>query len=329
MPFDLLTNDPYIRPINLRRDLDEVANLVETCFADHMDAEGRAYLQNIRRIGREGNPFYLDTGSPETSSVPFHGYVCVENDKIIGNITLIYIKKKEQNIYFVANVAVDPQHRHQGIAKRLTRRALQHAREHNGKSLLLQVREDNPIAIHLYESLGFYEITRRTNWGIDHRPAVLTESLNSIKVKPRSTENWPQQKKWLEQIYPEKVTWFLPFQLSNQEPGFFNSLSRWLNSESIQFWEAKDGERLVGLASLEVINPFQNYLWLATSPAFEEQAIPPLVSTIAHHTSHPNRIQLNYPAHRAVTAFQSIGMNDLNTLIWMENDLPFAENFAR
>ena len=64
-------------------------------------------------------------------------------------------------------------------------------------------------------------------------------------------------------------------------PGFFNSLSRWLNSESIHFWEAKDGNRLIGLASLEAVDPYQDYLWIATSPSFEELAIPALVSAIA------------------------------------------------
>ena len=319
-----ITNEPHIRPINLRKDLNQVANLVEVCFADHMDAEGRAYLQNIRRIGREGNPFYLDTGSPETSPVPFHGYIWEENSKIIGNITLIFLKKKNQNIYFVANVAVDPQYRNHGIARKLTKRALQHAREHNGKSVLLQVREDNPGAIHLYDSLGFFEINRRTSWGLDHHPTSLPANVSSVVVKNRSSESWPQQKKWLEQIYPEKVTWFLPFQLSKHEPGFFNSLSRWLNSESIHFWEAKDGNRLIGLASLEAVNPYQDYLWIATSPAFEELAIPALVSAIARRNSHPDRIVLNYPAHRAISAFQTVGMKDLNTLIWMENDLPYS-----
>jgi ribosomal protein S18 acetylase RimI-like enzyme len=326
MPFLPQNTGIHIRPIHLRKDLNEVADLVDACFADHMDAEGRAYLQNIRRLGKEGNSYYLDATSPETSPVPFHGYVWVENGKIIGNITLIYLRKKEKNIYFIANVAVDSQYRGRGIARQMTERAIQHVREHGGKSIILQVREDNPVAIHLYESLGFYEITRRTNWGFDHRPQNPTQELNAIKVKPRKEESWNQEKKWLEEIYPEKVTWFLPFQLSKHEPGVLNWLSRWLNTESIQFWEAKEGERLLGLASLEVINPFQDYLWLATSPAYEGIAIPALISFIARRVCHPNKIMINYPAYRAVAAFQAVGMKELNTLIWMENNPSFPKN---
>jgi ribosomal protein S18 acetylase RimI-like enzyme len=322
MSLSTLPNDAHIRPIHLRIDLTAVTDLVEQCFAEHMDAEGRAYLRNMRRIGREGDPYYLDASAPETSPVPFHGYVYVENKQIIGNITLIYLQKKDKNIYFIANVAVDPKFRGQGIGRKLTSRALQHVREHNGSSVILQVREDNPTAIHLYQSLGFYEMTRRTSWGFDQRPEFVPHKNNpSIHIQRRKKENWIQQKKWLEELYPEKVTWFLPFQLSKYEPGFLNSFNRWLNSESLQFLEGVENDHLLGLATLEGINPFQDFLWLATSPAYEETIIPPLVSFIAHRALFPKKIQVNYPAQRAVSSFQSAGMVELNTLIWMENTL--------
>jgi GNAT superfamily N-acetyltransferase len=312
----------HIRPIRLRTDINEVTNLVDICFADHMDAEGRAYIQNIRRIGKEGNSYYLDAVSPESSPVPFHGYVWEENNRILGNITLIYGRKRNQDIYFIANVSVEPSHRGQGIGRKLTKRALQHVREHNGKSVILQVREDNPIAIHLYESLGFNELTRRTTWGFDHTVGYqIQPEYTRIKIKTRSSENWPQQKEWLQQIYPEKVTWFLPFSLPRYEPGFFNALNRWLNSESIHFYEALDGEKVIGLATLEQVTPYQDYIWIATSPAFEELAIPSLIAAITRTTSHPQNIQLNYPSHRAADAFQIAGLKELNTLIWMENTL--------
>jgi ribosomal protein S18 acetylase RimI-like enzyme len=323
MALALQTTDPHIRPIRLRRDLAEVTNLVELCFSDHMDLEGRTYLQNIRRVGRDGDPYYLDATSPETSPLPFHGYIWVENNRIVGNVTLIYMKKNGQNLYFVANVSVDPEYRGHGIARMLTRRAMRHAQEHNGHSVTLQVREDNQIAISLYESLGFVEYTRRTNWGIQKRPPNLTNlTTPAIKIAPRQTENWSQQREWLNQLYPEKVSWFLPYQLSKQEPGFFNDFSRWLNGDSLHFWQATQAEKLIGLATLENINLLQDYLWIATSPAYEEIAIPALVSKIARRSLHPLRIQVNYPAHRAVAAFQALGMKEINTLIWMEYTIP-------
>ncbi len=320
--------DPHIRLINLRKDLTPVANLVEECFAEHMDAEGKAYIQHIRRAGHDERSYYLDAFSPEASSIPFHGYVWEEEGKIIGNATLIFIKKSDRNLYFIANVAVKPEFRNRGIARKLTERAIKHIKEHGGKSVVLQVREDNPAAIHIYESLGFDEITRRTNWVPERVIPPMRKSQANILVTWRKAEDWPQQKTWLEEIYPDSVALFLPFQITKHEPGLLNQLMRWLDSESIKFLAARDGDHLIGLASLETINPFQDYLWLATSPAFEESAIFSLVTYILHHSRHPQKIQVNYPAHRADSVFKQAGMTELNTLIWMENKLSNLPNVS-
>jgi ribosomal protein S18 acetylase RimI-like enzyme len=318
---DIQPDNPHVRPIRLRKDLSRIADLVELCFADHMDAEGRTYLHHIRKAGSDANSYYLDARSPETSTIPFHGYVWEENGQIIGNITLIYLKKNNQALYFIANVAVSPEHRNQGIAKELTLRAMQHVKEHDGKSVVLQVREDNPTAIHIYESLGFYEINRRTNW-VPGEKIVDKKALSSnVEVTHRKSEDWSQQKLWLQDTYPENVAWFLPFQLSKHEPGIWKTLMRWLDSEFIRFWSAREGERLLGLATLETINPFQDYIWIASSLAFEEKAILALVPFVLKKVKKPQKIQINYPAHRAVDAFTQAGLKELNTLIWMENQL--------
>ena len=44
---------PQLRPLNIVRDLPGVADLVEKCFADTMDAEGRNYIQQMRRAGQD------------------------------------------------------------------------------------------------------------------------------------------------------------------------------------------------------------------------------------------------------------------------------------
>ena len=39
----ILAQTPQLRPLNILRDLPGVADLVEKCFADTMDSEGRRY----------------------------------------------------------------------------------------------------------------------------------------------------------------------------------------------------------------------------------------------------------------------------------------------
>ncbi len=313
--------DPHIRLIHLRKDLFPVADLVELCFAEHMDSEGRAYLRHIRSAARDENSLYLDASTPETSQIPFHGYVWVEDGKIIGNVTLIYTNKRNQPLYFIANVAVAPAYRNRGIGRELTLRAIQHVRDHGGNSVILQVREDNPSAIHIYESLGFQEINRRTTWIWNGSRPPKQKLLPGMSISRRKKEDWPQHRLWLESIYPETVSWFLPFLFKNHEPGFLNDFVRWLDAQSIQFWSVRQGEHLMGIASLESVNPFQDYLWLTSSPAYEENAIQAIVPFILHRSRRPQKIMANYPAHRAEAAFEAAGMKVLNTLIWMENHL--------
>ena len=57
----------------------------------------------------------------------------------------------------IANVATHPEYRGRGIARALTMTALDHARYHNAVATWLQVRDDNPDAIHIYKTCGFEE----------------------------------------------------------------------------------------------------------------------------------------------------------------------------
>ncbi len=55
----------------------------------------------------------------------------------------------------VANIAVDPAHRREGIAKALLLDAVRYATRHGVTRVTLEVRVSNDAAIRLYESLGF------------------------------------------------------------------------------------------------------------------------------------------------------------------------------
>lgn len=64
----------------------------------------------------------------------------------------------------VMTVATDPGYQGRGIARRLLVTLLERARALRAESVLLEVRVDNPSAIHLYESLGFTQLGRRRGY---------------------------------------------------------------------------------------------------------------------------------------------------------------------
>ncbi len=71
----------HIRPVDIRKDLPAIADLIERCFAQTMDDEGREYIGRIRQIGK--NTQLLQAGKPraEQSSDSMRGYVWEEDGR--------------------------------------------------------------------------------------------------------------------------------------------------------------------------------------------------------------------------------------------------------
>jgi ribosomal protein S18 acetylase RimI-like enzyme len=313
--------DPHIRSTKLRQDLIPIADLIELCFAEHMDAEGRDYIRNIRAATKSYESILLDSSSPETSFLPFHGYIWEENGKIIGNLTLIPVRRRLKDSYFIANVAVHPDHRGKGIARMLTDRAIAHVREHRGKQIFLQVREDNQVAVHIYQSHGFEEIARRTLWNFDRGAPAAKNSPGDIRISSRRKEDWSQQRVWLNEIYPPTISWNLPFYLEKMAPTLLNWLDRFLSGETQRTWSVRNASHLLGTITLEKRGEPYDYLWVATSPVWENLVIQTGLPAVLRSVLNPKKLAINYPAGRAVQSFHNAGMVESNTLIWMKNSI--------
>lgn len=64
----------------------------------------------------------------------------------------------------ISNVAVHPDYRGMGIGASLIGRLIDHATRNGVGSFTLEVREDNGLAIKLYEKLGFRSVGMRKNY---------------------------------------------------------------------------------------------------------------------------------------------------------------------
>lgn len=309
--------DPHIRPIELRRDLASIADLIDLCFAAHMDAEGRDYIRHVRQIARGLGNFFAEGTTPENSQLPFHGYVWEENGVIIGNLTLIQVRKLDRRTYLIANVAVHPDWRGRRIGRLLTERAIAHVRVHGGQKIHLQVRVDNPSAVHIYQELGFEEMARRTTWVPGKEPFPVLESGDDVLVTKRRREEWPQQKEWLRAIYPYSLTWNLPFSMERLKPGFWNWLSIFLNGGNLRGWSVLKNGLNIGTAVWESGFSGCDYVWLGTTGNCENEAIGSLLPVVLRTVSRPGRININYPAAHALDVFHNAGMVEEHTLIWM------------
>ncbi|HEX6940320.1 MAG TPA: ribosomal protein S18-alanine N-acetyltransferase [Longimicrobiales bacterium] len=64
----------------------------------------------------------------------------------------------------LGNIAVAPEHRGRGIAKRLMDAVIEDMRERGVRELFLEVRVTNSVARHLYEQYGFEEVGCRADY---------------------------------------------------------------------------------------------------------------------------------------------------------------------
>jgi ribosomal-protein-alanine N-acetyltransferase len=83
-------------------------------------------------------------------------FVCVVQGEVVGKVELMMGEEKGEYVGYVRRLAVHPNHREKGYAKKLMNHMLNFAKEKGIKTLDLHVTESNKPAIRLYESLGFY-----------------------------------------------------------------------------------------------------------------------------------------------------------------------------
>lgn len=65
---------------------------------------------------------------------------------------------------FIDNIAVDPEHRRQGVGRSITAALIAEAKRIGGNFISLEVRPSNEAAVKLYRSLGFENVGFRKNF---------------------------------------------------------------------------------------------------------------------------------------------------------------------
>lgn len=302
--------DPHIRPVNPQRDLSAVADVIDACFSATIDPDGRRYLQRLRQAAQRGG-----------IGISLQGLVWEDDGKVIGNLTIIPFREGNRVLNLIANVAVLPEHRRKGIGRALTRRALELSAERGTASAWLHVRDDNPAAQQLYRSLGFVERASRTTWQWEPRDGKPTLASNRGSIRQLRRADWDRQRAWLEENYPPEVCWNLGFHPDRLKTGFWTGLIRWLEGGAVAQWAAYQNNSLMGSLAWEPTTSYADVLWAASSADMDEQAFHLLLPHAIHSLEARRPLAVNYPAGRAVSAFQDANFKALHTLIWMEAKL--------
>jgi len=314
----------HIRPFDVRSDLLAVSNLVEVCFADRLSRDGEALLRKMRASA--GNKRFQQWAHHVAGrvSMPFTGFVWVEDGEVVGNLSLIPYKMEKRSFYMIANVAVHPTCQRRGIGRALVQRALRFLEPRQVDGIWLQVDKENQAAIRLYLQEGFVEQTRRTTWYLDPddlMPGTGSPGNYDWHVQSRTIGHWGEQRQWLRRAYPAQVRWHLPIKLSTLRGGILGVLARaFYVDPEIKQWSITSQDTLEGVISWQSSKRHSDWVWVAASPGKEGLVLETFFSKGRVRHPFPRRVRLDYPAEQAEDPLRHVGFQPSRTLIWMRHN---------
>jgi ribosomal protein S18 acetylase RimI-like enzyme len=311
-----ISTTKQVRPFDVRRDMGPVADLVELCFADTLDPEGKRFIQRMRSAAKNKGFLSWAAVNAEWLNMPLSGYVWEQDNILVGNISLIPYNIEGQRSYLIANVAVHPDYRRLGIARELTVQAMEHARKRGAPGIRLHVREENDQALELYKSMGFVEHARRTTWVSTTETPQDELGIKSIFSTPQGYQ-WLILRDWIRHNYPPEVTWHLPLNSKVLRSGLWGSICRLFNKTRNRQWVAQHDDKALAGLIWQTSNSYADLLWLAAPSDVDDKIIQTLLNHTRKQLGTQRPLKLDYPARHFAQGIRKGGFTPQQTLIWM------------
>jgi len=317
-----LSKGSHIRTMNVHKDLNVIADLIEESFSLHNDVDGQAFLRQMRQAAKFSN--YFGVSSNLLDSIPMNpaGFVWDEGGQIIGNISIIPFIQYGQKIFLIANVAVLPEHRRKGIARALTHHAITYLSGKGVQHIWLQVNQLNQGAIDLYHQLGFEDQCCRSSWHLlPENKHVSDKKLidRSLLTRRRNNREWQFHKEWLARVYPDKIIWHFPVRIKDFAPDSFWDPERWFEILKLRHWAVSVDDEPIGFMTWQKTESFADSLWMAPDPRLDESAsIASMLQALPERVGRNRPLSVDYPCGRGVEILKSAGFSFVRSLIWMK-----------
>lgn len=304
-----------LRPIDSRRDMAALADLMEAGFGGALDPEGRRLIAEMRSFGRAGwlgwmaGRFFLPP-----AAYPL-GYVWSEADRLVGNASILPVDLRGTR-WVVANVAVLPEFRRRGIARSMVVACLDLARRRRASEVMLQVEPENSAAVRLYEQLGFVTVRVRTQF---RRPAGPPPRISPDDARPRTAAEWREHYRLAATAYPEGLLWPVPLQARLFRPELLPGL---LGLAGQRHWVSVEAGRIrAGLTARADWDPTFWRLIVVTSPEARGRVESGLIAAALQGLEADHGAVLDYPAGGADEMLRALGFLPERTLAWMRLEL--------
>ncbi len=288
------------RPINLRRDVRQVLELLDLAFGPILDANGRRILDSRANLQYQ-LPSLMRFNLTSKGITP--GFVWEEDGRIVGNVSLV--QSELPGRFLVANVAVHPSFRRRGIARMLMEVSIEHIQSNAGREIMLQVESSNVAAIELYKSLGFNDIGTIRRWETTPtRLRKLPLSDKEIEVRPLDRRDWVAAYHLDRSSLNPNLNWPAPKERDYYKSGLWQWLSNFLNGRKKETWiiasptSHSKKQKLVGLASIYSEWGRPHSLELRVLPSWQSHIERPLLAKLIRRLRYlrNTNILIDHPA---------------------------------
>jgi ribosomal protein S18 acetylase RimI-like enzyme len=309
-----------LRPVNLTRDLGQIAALMELVFGPDMDPQSRSAMREMQLLAHSGPWLWLLASLNQVGEGFSPGFVWVEQGRVIGNVSVRRAGTRGEG-WLIGNVAVHPDYRRRGIALALMQAALGLMHARGGRWAGLLVEHDNQAALRLYERMGFYRLGAVTTW--QGRPPG-TAAARQPALRRLRPDEWEAEYQLARNARPAPLKWMEPLSRSDFRAGWPRGLVNFLRGRREEHWVAAEGERLLAALRIRVS-------WAGDAHEIAIFVHPQVrgvyeASLLAHGLARLPRgaraVQVEHPAGDtgAESALRDLGLTPVRTLVHMKLD---------
>ncbi len=318
-----------VRRLNPRRDLAQVAGVIEEGFGLDLTEQGWRTLREMRLLSRLGPVlWWLVATSPDFRE--YHsGFVWVEDGKIVGTLHITRPTLHSRR-WLISNVAVCGSYRRRGIARSLVQAALDWAREQGGEVAFLRVQRDNIAAWSLYEGFGFSPLYDAVDLRLAQVPPVQKVVWDEVSLAPYHARQWPQVRELARVVIPADFRWLEPRRIADFRSGLERRLSDWWADLTAgrKTWRvvAQRGERIVAALAVKIAGRRGAHsLSLHVHPdcrgRIEEMLVTEALCGLWPHRDRATVIALPISYAEIVTVLKQYGFSEQKRLTLMQRSL--------
>lgn len=255
------SSEGKLRPMNPARDLRTIAALIQEAFANELDERARTALRELYWMGRlwpfvwwwaQADPSFQDAFNGVVWEEPVPGS---KKGQIVGNVSLNRAPGSRER-WILCNVVVRPDFQGRGIGRKLTQAAIKEARALGAAGILLQVRENNAPAFHLYRDLGFRPVGGETEMILPEIPPVAILAAPGYEIRRWQPGDGDAIFTLATVAVPEADQWLKPIRASHYRPDHWTRMGEWiaalLATRRTYRLVALQGKRLVAVLSLSI-----------------------------------------------------------------------------